>query len=472
LITLTLAEIAAATGGTLHDAPDPLMRVTGRSASDSRDVGPGGMFVAVTGARVDGHDFVDTAMAAGATCVLASRPVGVPAVVVSDVTVALGRIAQHVLTRTGAQIVALTGSAGKTTAKDLLAQVLARHGETVATPGSFNTEIGLPLTVMRAGESTCYLVLEMGARHQGDIAYLATLTPPSIGIVLNVGSAHVGEFGSREAIATAKSELVQALPASADGGVAILNADDDLVAAMAQRTSARVVSYGTADTADVRATDIRLTAGRASFVLHTPQGSAPVSLRLLGVHQVHNALAVAAASHVLGMDTPQICEALSAAEPVSAARLEVLERADGVTIVNDAFNANSESMRAGLETLASLAQGRRMIAVLGTMRELGDTATTAHQAVGRLVGDLGIEVLVTVGTTGEVAALAEAARAHSHAPHIESAADPDVLLPLLNGLLKSGDVVLIKASRSVGLEKFADIVHAEVAADVMNQPAD
>jgi UDP-N-acetylmuramoyl-tripeptide--D-alanyl-D-alanine ligase len=464
LITLTLAEIAAATGGTIHDAPDAAMPVTGRSASDSRNVSPGGMFVAVSGARVDGHDFVDQATAAGAGCVLATRPVGVPAVVVADVTVALGQIAQHVLTRTGAQIIALTGSAGKTTTKDLLAQVLARHGETVATPGSFNTEIGLPLTVMGASESTRYLVLEMGARHQGDIAYLASLTPPSIGIVLNIGSAHVGEFGSREAIATAKSELVQALPAAADGGVAILNADDDLVAGMAQRTTAAVVSYGTGDTADVRATDIRLTAGRAAFDLHTPQGSAPVSLRLLGAHQVHNAIAVAAAAYVLGMDTAQIADALSVAEPVSAARLQVLERTDGVTIVNDAFNANSESMRAGLETLASLAQGRRMVAVLGTMRELGDTATTAHQAIGQLVGDLGIKVLVTVGDTDEITALTDAASAHSKAPRIEAAADPDALLPLLNDLLNPGDVVLIKASRSVGLEKFADILQAETPA--------
>jgi UDP-N-acetylmuramoyl-tripeptide--D-alanyl-D-alanine ligase len=460
VIALTLAEIAAATGGTVHDAPDPLMRVTGRSASDSRDVGPGGMFVAVNGARVDGHDFVDQATAAGAACVLATRPVGVPAVVVPNVTVALGQLAQHVLTRTGAQIIALTGSAGKTTTKDLLAQALARHGETIATPGSFNTEIGLPLTVLRADESTRYLVLEMGARHQGDIAYLASLTPPRVGIVLNVGSAHIGEFGSREMIATAKSELVEALPSSDDGGVAVLNADDNLVAAMADRTSATVVSYGTGDAPDIRATDIRVNTGRASFLLHTPQGSAPVTLRLLGAHQIHNALAVAAAAHALGMDTDQIGEALSAAEPVSAGRLQIIERADGVTIINDAFNANPESMRAGLETLASLAEGRRMIAVLGDMRELGDAATTAHKEIGQLVGNLAIDVLVTVGTTREVAALAEAARLSSPPPRIESAADPDALLPLLNGLLKSRDVVLVKASRSVGLETFANILQA------------
>ncbi|MET4644585.1 UDP-N-acetylmuramoyl-tripeptide--D-alanyl-D-alanine ligase [Streptomyces sp. NPDC006539] len=463
MISLTLAEIADATGGTLHDAPDPQLRITGRSASDSREVGPGGMFVAVAGARVDGHDFVDQATATGASCVLATRPVGVPAIVVDDVTAALGNLAQHVLTRTGAQIIALTGSAGKTSTKDLLAQVLARHGETVATPGSFNTEIGLPLTVMGAAESTRYLVLEMGARHQGDIAYLASLTPPQIGIVLNVGSAHIGEFGGREAIATAKGELVESLPSAADGGVAVLNADDELVAAMATRTTAAVMTYGTGESATVRATDIQVTAGRASFLLHTPGGSAPVHLRLLGTHQVHNALAVATTVHALGMDTDHIAEALSAAEPVSAGRLQVLERADGVTIINDAFNANTESMRAGLETLTSLAGDRRTVAVLGEMKELGDTAQAAHAEVGRLVGDLGIDVLVTVGTTDEMTALADAARPSSPL-RIESADDPDVLLPLLNRLLLSGDVVLVKASKSVGLEKFANILHAEVPA--------
>ncbi|WP_405650070.1 UDP-N-acetylmuramoyl-tripeptide--D-alanyl-D-alanine ligase [Streptomyces sp. NBC_01386] len=463
MITLTLQEIADATGGILHDAPDPQVRVTGRSASDSREVGPGGMFVAVAGARVDGHDFVDQAVTTGATCVLATRPVGVPAVVVPDVTAALGRLAQHVLTRTGAQVVALTGSAGKTSTKDLLAQVLAHHGDTVATPGSFNTEIGLPLTVMRAAESTRYLVLEMGARHLGDIAYLASLTPPQIGVVLNVGSAHVGEFGSREAIATAKGELVESLPPADQGGVAVLNADDELVAAMATRTTAAVVTYGTGESADIRATGINVTAGRASFTLHTPHGTAPVALRLLGAHQVHNALAVAAAVHALGMNTGRIAEALSAAEPVSAGRLQILERADGVTIINDAFNANSESMRAGLETLTSVAGDRRTVAVLGEMKELGDTAKAAHADIGRLVGELGIDVLVTVGTTDEMTTLADAARPASPL-RIESADDPDVLLPLLNRLLKSGDVVLVKASKSVGLEKFANILHAEVPA--------
>jgi UDP-N-acetylmuramoyl-tripeptide--D-alanyl-D-alanine ligase len=462
VITLTLAEIAEATGGTVHDAPDPeRVRVTGPSGSDSRQVGPGGMFVAVTGARVDGHGFVDQAVANGAVCVLASRPVGVPAVVVPDVTAALGRLAQYALTRTGAQVIALTGSAGKTTTKDLLAQVLARHGRTVATPGSFNTEIGLPLTVLSADEDTRFLVLEMGARHVGDIAYLATLTPPTLGIVLNVGSAHVGEFGSREAIAEAKSELVQALPPASEGGVAILNADDDLVAAMADRTKAAVTYYGTGDRATVRATDIELTAGRATFHLHTPDGNAPVTLQLLGAHQVHNALAVAATAHALGMPTGAIAEALTAAAPISAARLQILERPDGVTIINDAFNANPESTRAALETLVSLDQGRRTVAVLGEMKELGRTSIESHEEIGALVGALGIDMLVTVGTTPEMRALARTAATTKSTLTTATTPDAEMLLATLTPLIAPGDVVLIKASRSVGLEHFADLLHRE-----------
>jgi UDP-N-acetylmuramoyl-tripeptide--D-alanyl-D-alanine ligase len=232
---------------------------------------------------------------------------------------------------------------------------------------------------------------------------------------------------------------------------------------MADRTQAAVVTYGTDQTAAVRATDIRIRAGRAAFTLHTPLGSGPVELRLLGAHQVHNALAVVATAHALGMDTGLIAEALTAAEPVSAGRLQVLERADGVTIINDAFNANTESMRAGLRTLTALGAGRRTVAVLGEMKELGDTSATAHREIGRLVADLRIDVLVTVGH-GEIDALADAARRSPTPPQLASADDPDALLPLLNGLLAAGDVVLIKASRSVGLEKFADILQAEALA--------
>ena len=454
MIVLSLAEIAAVTGGTLAGVPDPHACVTGPAASDSRQVTPGGLFAAITGARVDGHDFAAQAFAAGAACVLAARPVGGPAVIVPDVTAALGQLARHALGRVkDVTVIALTGSAGKTTTKDILAQVLARYGATIATPGSFNTEIGLPLTVLRADETTRYLVLEMGARHIGDIRYLTTLTPPRVGIVLNVGSAHLGEFGTRQAIGQAKAELVQALPAAADGGIAILNADDNIVAGMARDTTATVITYGTSQ-ADIRAAGTHLIDGAARFTLHTPSGSAPVVLRLLGAHQVHNALAAAAAAHALGMDPGSIAAALSSAEPHSPGRLQILQSGNGIAIINDAFNANPESTAAGLRSLACYAASRRTIAVLGEMRELGPAAEAAHHETGRLAADLGIDVLVTVGH-GPIDTLAEAARTSQTPPVIHAAAGPADLLPKLRRLLQPGNVVFIKASRSVGLENFA-----------------
>ena len=460
MIVLSLAEIAAVTGGTLTGAPDPHACVAGPAVSDSRQVTPGGLFAAIGGARADGHDFAAQAFTADAACVLASRPVGGPAVIVPDVTAALGQLARHALSRIkDVTVIALTGSAGKTTTKDILAQVLARHGGTVATPGSFNTEIGLPLTVLRAEETTRYLVLEMGARHAGDIRYLTTLAPPQVGIVLNVGSAHLGEFGTRQAIGRAKAELVQALPQAADGGIAVLNADDDIVADMAGDTAASIITYGTGR-ADIRAADIRLIDGAARFILHTPSGSAPVVLRLLGEHQVHNALAAAAAAYALDMDTSSIATALSSAEPRSPGRLQILQRTDGITIINDAFNANPESTAAGLRSLASYAGPRRTIAVLGEMRELGPAAETAHHDTGRLAADLGIDILVTVGH-GLIDTLAEAARTSPARPVIHAAEDPDELLPVLRRLLQPGDVVFIKASRSVGLENFAETLRED-----------
>jgi UDP-N-acetylmuramoyl-tripeptide--D-alanyl-D-alanine ligase len=455
VIPLSLAEIATVTGGTVTGAPDPHLHVTGPAVSDSRQVTAGGLFAAVRGARTDGHDFAAQAVASGAACVLGSRPVAGPAVIVPDVTAALGQLARHTLARAkDVTVIALTGSAGKTTTKDLLAQILARHGTTVATPGSFNTEIGLPLTVLRTEETTRYLVLEMGARHVGDIAHLTSLTPPRVGIVLNVGSAHLGEFGTRQAIGQAKAELVQALPAAADGGIAILNADDDIVASMARHTTAAVITYGTGQAA-VRAAGIRLADGRAGFTLHTPAGlAAPVTLQLLGAHQVHNALAAAAAAYALGMTTESIAEALSAASPLSPGRLQLIQVGNGVTVINDAFNANPESTAVGLRALASYSQGRRTIAVLGEMRELGPAAQAAHHDIGRLAAALGIDILITVGH-GHTDTLADAARTSTPPPAVHTADNPDALLPTLQHLLQPADVILIKASRSVGLENFA-----------------
>ncbi|MCX5075869.1 UDP-N-acetylmuramoyl-tripeptide--D-alanyl-D-alanine ligase [Streptomyces sp. NBC_00513] len=461
MIALSLAEIADITGGRPHDIPDPAVRISGAVVIDSRQVEAGSLFAAFQGEHVDGHDYAERAVAAGATAVLAARPVGVPAIVVPDVEKALGALARAVVERLGTDVVALTGSAGKTSTKDLIAQVLQQHAPTVWTPDSLNNEIGLPLTALKATEDTRHLVLEMGARGIGHIAYLTGLTPPRIGLVLNVGTAHIGEFGGREQIAQAKGELVEALPSEADGGVAVLNADDPLVRAMSARTKARTVLFGEAEDADVRATDVRMTAGGTpAFTLHTPSGCGDVTLRLYGEHHVSNALAAAAVAHVLGMSTPEIATALSGAGTLSRWRMEVTERADGVTIVNDAYNANPESMRAALRALAAMggsarADGGRTWAVLGPMAELGDASLAEHDAVGRLAVRLNVSRLVAVG--GREASWLQLGAYNEGSWGEESVlvSDAQAAVDLLRSELRPGDVVLVKASRSIGLERVA-----------------
>ncbi|MEN3583603.1 UDP-N-acetylmuramoyl-tripeptide--D-alanyl-D-alanine ligase [Streptomyces sp. ZYX-F-203] len=456
MIALSLAEVAEVVGGRLCDIPDPSVRVTGPVVRDSREAVPGSLFVAFVGERVDGHDFAAEVVGSGAVAVLGSRPVGAPAIVVDDVQAALGALARHVVRRLGAEVVALTGSAGKTSTKDLIAQVLRRAGPTVFTPGSLNNEIGLPLTALTATAETRFLVLEMGARGIGHIAYLTRLTPPRIGLVLNVGSAHLGEFGGREQIARAKGEIVESLPAAADGGVAILNADDALVRAMASRTAARVVLFGESDEADVRAENVRLTdGGRPAFRLHTPSGASDVTMRLYGEHHVSNALAAAAVAHELGMSADEIAVALSEAGSLSRWRMEVTERPDGVTIVNDAYNANPESMRAALRALAAMGGERRTWAVLGAMAELGDEALAEHDAVGRLAVRLNVSKLVAVGGREAAWLRLGAYNEGSWGEESVHVSDAQAAVDLLRSELRPGDVVLVKASRSVGLERVA-----------------
>jgi UDP-N-acetylmuramoyl-tripeptide--D-alanyl-D-alanine ligase len=486
VIPFTLAEVAQTVGGKLHDAPDPEhLTVSGPAFRDSRQVVPGGLFVAIVGERADGHEFAAQTVADGAAAVLASRPVGVPAVVVDDVVAALGRLARASVARlasdgpsadggpsaerAGLTVTALTGSAGKTSTKDLIAQVLRRLGPTVYTPGSLNNEIGLPLTALEADAETRHLVLEMGARGKGHIAYLTGIVPPRIGVVLNVGTAHLGEFGSREAIAEAKGELVEALP---ETGVAVLNADDAMVRPMAGRTKARVLWFGESEDpghADVRASDVHLDeSGRPSFTLTTPTGSAPLTLRLYGEHHVSNALAAAAVAHECGMPAADIAAALGEAGALSRWRMEVSERPDGVTVVNDAYNANPESMRAALRALAAIAgrgaERRRSWAVLGEMAELGEAALVEHDAIGRLAVRLDVGRLVAVG--GKEAAWLELGARNEGSWGEESVhvSDADAAIALLREQVEPGDVVLVKASRSKGLERVAEALVADATA--------
>jgi UDP-N-acetylmuramoyl-tripeptide--D-alanyl-D-alanine ligase len=448
---MTLAEIAAAVGGTLHDA-DPDTRVAALVTFDSRRVEPGGLYVALNGARVDGHDFAGQAVAAGAVGVLAARPVGVPAIVVDDVRAAYGALAGAIVSRVpGLAVVGITGSVGKTTTKDLIGQVLSRLGPTTAPPGNRNSEVGMPETVSRVAPDARFLVLEMGARHVGDVAYLASMVKPRVGVVLNVGTAHLGEFGSREAIAVAKGEMVEGLPAD---GAAVLNADDPLVAAMSSRSTAPVVTFGRSSQAAVRAEEITVDAlGRASFVLHAPQGDARVALRLHGEHLVSNALAAAAVALHFTDDVVLVADALSAAQPVSEGRMQLTVRADGITVINDAYNASPDSVAAALKTLTAMAQGRRTVAVLGQMNELGDSSTADHIAVGELAAQLGVGWLLAVGNDDAVQ-LADAAShggvATMHVP------DRDVAGRVLQERLVPGDVVLVKGSNGVGLMPVAE----------------
>lgn len=506
MIDLTVAQIAEIVGGTLADiSPQAAaeLRVTGTVEFDSRAVGPGGLFLALPGAHADGHDYARAAAAAGAVAVLAARPVGVPAIVVppepgtaradaglagvlendtdgsgAAVLAALAKLAKAVaaeLVAGGLTIIGITGSSGKTSTKDLVAAVLEPLGAVVAPPGSFNNELGHPWTVLRATRRTDYLVLEMSARHPGNIAALARIAPPAIGVVLNVGTAHLGEFGSREAIARTKSELPQSVPSS---GVVILNCDDPAVAAMARVTAARVVrvsrsSHTDSGPSDVWADGVSLDElARPRFTLHAMDSAVAVELGVFGDHQVTNALCAAAVALQCGATVGKVGAALAQAGPVSRHRMQVTTRADGVTVIDDAYNANPDSMRAGLQALAWIAHGpekRRSWAVLGEMAELGEDAVAEHDRIGRLAVRLDVSRLVVVGSGRSMSAM-------HHGAVMEGSwgswgdigadrgvdrgavkvADADAALALLRAELRPGDVVLVKASNAAGLGALAD----------------
>ncbi|WP_342320047.1 UDP-N-acetylmuramoyl-tripeptide--D-alanyl-D-alanine ligase [Corynebacterium mayonis] len=494
MIPLELARVAEITGGRLNAQADPRAKVTGFVEFDSRKITPGGLFVALSGARVDGHDFAAAAIEKGAVAVLAARDVDAPAIIVppvdrqrgdnSDlatndpdgsvaaVVAAMSKLASFVarelVKNHGLVIAGVTGSAGKTSTKDLIAAVLSSAGETVAPPGSFNNEIGHPYTVLRCAEGTEFLVAEMSARGIGHVAHLAQIAPPSIGVVLNVGSAHLGEFGSRENIARAKGELVEALPAAKDGGVAILNADDDLVASMRDRTAARVVTFSTTSrAAHYFATDIELDdVARATFTLHSPDAAPQrVCLNVFGAHQVSNALAAAAVGVESGLSARQVAEALSNAHGVSVNRMDVTTRADGVTIINDAYNANPDSMRAGIAALGYTAAARpgvRSIAVLGEMSELGSGSVQSHRELGDELARYHVTHLITVGDSEAIRALHTRASARGisteNTAGVAEAAEAVGRILAVPPAGEDGwyerevrDVVLVKASNSLGL---------------------
>ncbi|HKY57678.1 MAG TPA: UDP-N-acetylmuramoyl-tripeptide--D-alanyl-D-alanine ligase [Aeromicrobium sp.] len=450
MIRLGLDEIASIVGGELRAAGDHPVQVTGPVSVDSRSVDPGGLFAAIAGEHVDGHDFVADALDHGAVAVLASRPVDAPCVVVPDVTIALGQLAHAVLDRIDPIVIGITGSQGKTSVKDLVAQILQDSGSTVAATGSFNNELGVPLTVLRADEQTAYLIVEMGARGLGHIARLCAIARPDIGVVLNVGNAHVGEFGSADVTAVAKREMVEALEPE---GVAVLNADDPRTSAMVTRTAARVLTFGRGGTVALGPVELDAM-GEPTFTLSHADQTITTHVPQLGAHHAMNAAAAAAVCLAAGLDLATIGERLARAAAVSPMRMARTQRADGVLIIDDTYNANPESVAAALRAAVSLRAGdRRVVAVLGEMRELGDESAEQHREIGRLAAELGVDLVVAVGP-------AAVDIADGAGPTAVRAADTDEAARVTSAWLRPGDVVLVKASRGARLERVSAVLGA------------
>jgi UDP-N-acetylmuramoyl-tripeptide--D-alanyl-D-alanine ligase len=453
-VELTRAWVADVSGGRIAD-PDDAATVDvapgNGLAFDSRALRPGEVFVAVRAER-DGHDFVADAFERGAPFAIVERPVaGFPLVVVPDVPNALFALARAGRDRLDARVVGITGSVGKTSTKDLTAAAVGAGRRTHAAPASFNNEIGVPVTVLGAPTDTEVLVVEMGARFAGNIAALAALVDPEIGVITNIGVNHAEHLGGPEGVARVKGELLDALPAH---GLAVLDAITASGPEQRARSAAPVVTVGATPDADVRVGPVELDDGlRARFTLETPWGSGTVTLAVRGAHQAVNAaLAATVALHV-GVPFAAVVDALTHAE-ASAWRMEVIEAPGGVTVINDAYNASPVATIAALDALAAVRDATRRIAVLGEMRELGALSEAEHERVGHAVARAGVDILVVVGAATEPIATAAA---HEAGPVLAVHRVPDATAAraLVADLVAPGDVVLVKASRAVGLETVA-----------------
>lgn len=445
MIDLSVADIAEIVGG--KSFGDSGAIVTAEPFFDSRSAIPGGIFLALEGQQVDGHNFVEEALAKGGVTAFTTRQVGSNCIVVADVLEAISKLGAEVRRRLPQmKVIGITGSQGKTTTKDIARHVLSIAGETIAPSQSFNNDLGVPLTLLRASAKTRFCVLEMGARHEGDIARLVQMAKPDIGVVLVVGTAHIGEFGSREAIARTKSEIVSNLSKDA---IAILGTYDEFTPKMASQTSATVMYFGEKTSCDVRATDIDIREGRAHFDLVSKAGREPVALRLIGRHQVPNALAAAAIATALQMPIDKIASGLSTAEIASKWRMEISD-IGSFLLINDSYNANPESMRAALETLRYFAQerGGRAWAFIGKMHELGENSQRDHQSITAFADQMGIDHVVAVNTP-EYGNTSGAQLLVQHVSSFDEAL-------AISKEITPGDVILVKGSRAEGLEKLSD----------------
>lgn len=460
MITLNLLEIAEAIDGKLVNEAWAAIEVTGSVETDSRLVARGSLFVAKPGEFTDGHNFVEQAMHAGAVAAIVQRelPIDFPQILVGDSVLAIGRLAKFVLgtlrSAGDLKVVGVTGSNGKTTTKNMLREILAGFGETVAPIESYNNEVGAPYSILRCTEATRFLVVELGADGLGSIAYLTDIANPDVAVELKVGLAHVGEFGGIETTAKIKAELIQGLR---PGAIAVLNRDDGYVREMAELTDNPKFWFGTTGDCDLWADGISVGLDGTAFDAHWPDGfSRMVKLQILGEHHIMNALASLAVADVLGLDRNRACAAIESMPLAERWRMQVTKLANGIHIINDAYNASPDSTKAALQTLAHIGRGKhRTIAVLGEMAELGEFSREQHDAIGRVVVRLNIDQLVVVGERAKLIHLGAMQEGSwdGESVYFDTASDAEAYL---RGMLEPNDLVLVKSSKSADLRYLGD----------------
>jgi len=464
MLALTVLEIAQIVGAELFGADQTV--ITGNVETDSRKVIPGSLFVAKPGEITDGHLFIDSAIANGAVAVLVEHRVqqDIPELVVSDVVIALGLLAKYVVAEVKAkgslQVIGVTGSNGKTTTKNMLREILSKSGTTVAPEESFNNEVGAPYSMLKIDEDTKYLVVELGAGGPGSIRYLAQMCQPDIGIELKVGLAHAGEFGGIESTENIKAELIEWLSAES---IALLNTDDSRVSNMRSRTKAQVMTFGTNSDSMYRATDISVSITGTAFTFHSPNHDPlKMQLQILGEHHVYNALAAMATADLLGTELSLAVNALEEMALAERWRMQLSHRADGLTLINDAYNASPDSMKAAVQTLAELGRqtGKKTVAVIGEMAELGEYSVAEHDAIGRLVVRLNLGQLVVIGAGAKMVHMGASLEGSwdGESKYFEQISEAEAYL---REMLTGEEIVLVKSSKSANLRYLGDALLEE-----------